>query len=96
MNEVRLIDANSLKRVIKTECNPYGNPTIDFESGKKVLNIIDNTPTIDTTFRRGKWLKYTGNGKLQYMCSNCSAEEKNPNEANYCFYCGTKMEGIEE
>ncbi len=45
---------------------------------------------------KGKWLKYTGNGKLQYMCSKCSCEEKNPNEANYCFYCGAKMGGIEE
>ena len=45
MGEFRLIDANALKRIIKTECNPYGNPTIDFESGKKVLKIIDNAPT---------------------------------------------------
>lgn len=44
--EQRLIDAEALKRVIKTECNPYGNPTIDFESGKKVLKIIDNAPVV--------------------------------------------------
>lgn len=43
---MRFIDANALSRAIKTECNPYGKPTIDFESGKKVLKIIDNAPTV--------------------------------------------------
>lgn len=42
-----LISREALKREIKTECNPYGKPTIDFESGKKVLKIIDNAPTVD-------------------------------------------------
>ena len=46
---MRLIDADALVRAIKTECNPYGKPTIDFESGKKVLKIIDNAPTITPT-----------------------------------------------
>lgn len=45
--EVRLIDANALYRQVKTECNPYGKPTIDFESGKKVLKLIDNAPTVE-------------------------------------------------
>lgn len=44
---MRLIDADALSRAIKTECNPYGKPTIDFESGKKVLKIIDNAPTVN-------------------------------------------------
>lgn len=26
---------------VKRECNPYGKPTIDFESGKKILNYLD-------------------------------------------------------
>ena len=43
---MRLIDADALKKAIKTECNPYGKPTIDFESGKKVLKLIDNAPTV--------------------------------------------------
>ena len=45
---MRLIDADATKKAIKTECNPYGAPTIDFESGKKVLNIIDNAPTVES------------------------------------------------
>lgn len=28
---------------VKRECNPYGKPTIDFESGKKILNYLNQT-----------------------------------------------------
>ena len=42
----RLVDADALFRKVKTECNPYGKPTIEFESGKKVLEMIENAPTI--------------------------------------------------
>ena len=41
--------------------------------------------------RHGRWIKYTGTGKEQWMCSECSAEEKNPKVANYCYHCGAKM-----
>ena len=27
-------------RLVKTECNPYGKPTIDFESGKEVIKLL--------------------------------------------------------
>lgn len=47
MHEVRLIDANALYREVKTECNPYGKPTIGFDDGKKVLELIDAAPTIE-------------------------------------------------
>lgn len=28
-------------RWVKTECNPYGKPTLDFESGKKVIEYLE-------------------------------------------------------
>ena len=46
--------------------------------------------------RHGRWVKYTGMGKEQWMCSECSAEEKNPKVANYCYHCGAKMDGGKE
>lgn len=67
---MRLIDADALAMAIKTECNPYGRPTIDFESGKKVLKIIDNAPTIDTTFRE----------VVAYECGQKSVEERPKSE----------------
>ena len=44
---MRLIDADALHRKVKTETNPYGKPTIDYDSGVKVLEWIDKAPTID-------------------------------------------------
>ena len=44
---MRLIDADALHRKVKTETNPYGKPTIDYDSGVKVLGWIDKAPTID-------------------------------------------------
>lgn len=42
----RLIDADKLFKWIKAECNPYGAPTIGYEDGLKVLDIIDRCSTI--------------------------------------------------
>lgn len=42
----RLIDADVLYRRIKTECNPYGKPTINFDDGNKVMDMIAYAPTI--------------------------------------------------
>ena len=44
---MRLIDADALFRKVKTECNPYGKPTIGFEDGKKVMNWIEQAQTVD-------------------------------------------------
>ena len=30
---------------VKTECNPYGKPTLDFESGKKVIEHLEQMPS---------------------------------------------------
>lgn len=36
-----LISRRAAIRWVKTECNPYGNPTLDFESGKKVIKHLE-------------------------------------------------------
>ena len=46
---MRLINGDALYRKVKRECNPYGKPTIDFESGNRVLDLIDSQPTIQFT-----------------------------------------------
>ena len=51
---MRLIDADSLYRKVKTECNKYGAPTIDFESGNKVLDMIEQEPTVEP--KQGEWI----------------------------------------
>lgn len=59
---MRLGDLDVLARAIKTECNPYGKPTIDFESGKKVLKIIDDAPTVEQTIH------------FDCSCENCELD----------------------
>lgn len=34
-------------RWVKTECNPYGKPTLDFESGKKVIEHLEQMPSAE-------------------------------------------------
>lgn len=91
---MRLIDADALERAIKTECNPYGRPTIDFESGKKVLKIIDNAPTIEER-PKGKWIidghHIRCNRCNEYICNTDS--EGNTIPDNFCPNCGADMRG---
>lgn len=34
--------ANKLKNKIKTECNPYGKPTLDYDTSIAIMRYIDN------------------------------------------------------
>lgn len=36
-----LISREDAIRWVKTECNPYGKPTLEFESGKKVIEHLE-------------------------------------------------------
>ena len=44
---MRLIDADKLYRWIKTECNPYGKPTLDYLTGVSILNRIKEMPSVE-------------------------------------------------
>ena len=39
-----LISRQAEIRWVKTECNPYGKPTLDFESGKRVIKHLEQMP----------------------------------------------------
>ena len=39
-----LISRQDAIRWVKTECNPYGKPTLDFESGKRVIEHLEQMP----------------------------------------------------
>lgn len=47
----RYIDADALRSRVKAATNPYGKPSIDYESGVKVLAMIDQQPTADVVPR---------------------------------------------
>ena len=40
-----LISRQAAIRWVKTECNPYGKPTLEFESGKKVIEHLKQMPS---------------------------------------------------
>jgi hypothetical protein len=40
-----LISRQDAIRWIKTECNPYGKPTLDFESGRRVMKHLEQMPS---------------------------------------------------
>lgn len=48
-------------RWVKTECNPYGKPTLDFESGKKVIEHLKQMPSAQPELIRCKDCKYNSN-----------------------------------
>lgn len=39
------ISRKAVIRWVKTECNPYGKPTLDFESGKRVTGHLEQMPS---------------------------------------------------
>lgn len=104
MPEVRLIDANTLKREVKTECNPYGKPTIGFDDGCKFMNMIDEQPTIEAKpVRHGRWIQQESPNGGSFNCSECGHEFTVPCSEmidprdyecyldKYCGNCGAKM-----
>ena len=49
-----LISREAAIRWVKTECNPYGKPTLDFESGKKVIEHLEQMPSAQPEIIRCK------------------------------------------
>ena len=81
----RLIEADALHRKVKMETNPYGKPTIDYNSGVKVLEWIDKAPTVDAVpvseleklrdYLYAEDLIFTrGLAKLNKLIANCGAK----------------------
>lgn len=101
------IDRQSIYDRVKTHTNPYGKPTLDYESGLKVLDMIKTELAADVAeVRHGKWVyhesvsSYDGL-KSGYACSVCSGfvneDIFDMDEFNkaFCGACGAKMDGKE-
>ena len=90
----RYKDADALRRKVKTECNPYGKPSIDFESGKRVLDMIDKQPTADVVpVKHGYWKGKPLAGYSTVRCSVCGhAFMENSGKWKYCPDCGAQMD----
>lgn len=90
---MRLIDADALHRKVKMETNPYGKPTIDYDSGVKVLEWIDKAPTIDAVkvVRCGNckyhhWEQEPCHGKIEHYCELPHMRGIEVFEEFFCYY----------
>lgn len=92
---MKLVDADALHRKVKTETNPYGKPTIDYDSGVKVLEWIDKAPTIDAVpVVRCKDCKHCDpeNHHCDHRMSTVAPLRRKPDD--FCSY-GERKEGTE-
>lgn len=92
MAEKEYIERDSIYSRVKTHTNPYGKPTLDYESGVKVLYMIEREPAADVVeVVHARWEKTHDDPRVnKYRCTNCKAEKMRD---NYCPNCGAKMDG---
>ena len=91
-----LISRQAAIRWVKTECNPYGNPTLDFESGKKVIKHLEQMPSAQPERKTGRWIPHEDEDGEHYgdKCSECGEWYVMPyGKTNFCPNCGANMEG---
>jgi hypothetical protein len=89
MAEKEYIERDSIYSRVKAHTNPYGKPTLDYESGVKVLDMIKQEPAADVVeVVHGEWI----DRDEKTWCSKCDASNKQY-KPPYCPHCGAKMDG---
>lgn len=90
---MRLIDADKLKKHYSWWQGGTLAKTLD-EMKRDFDTIIDLQPTVEAEpVKHGRWLK---NGDRYCECSVCHHEGNISGQDNYCWYCGAKMDEVEE
>ena len=96
------INRQAAIRWVKTECNPYGKPTLDFESGKKVIEHLEQMPSAQPEREKGQWIVTSEFEDCRYVkCNQCKVTQVfyyNKPLTNFCPNCGADMrhQGVEE
>lgn len=95
MAEKEYIERASIYSAVSRHTNPYGKPTLDYESGVKVLEMIKREPAADVVeVVHARWIN-PKNGNA--TCSHCQFRQRgiydDDNEQNFCGVCGAKMDG---
>ena len=84
-------------RWVKAECNPYGKPTLDFESGKRVIEHLKCMPSAQPERKKGHWIdrehcQVDEDGYDIGICSVCGEEITiDPLNDNFCPNCGADL-----
>ena len=95
-----LISREDAIRWVKTECNPYGKPTLDFESGKKVIEHLEQMPSAQLERKKGEWIPVT-NGRGGFECDQCHNYAPSYQDgvewlSGFCPNCGADMRGEQD
>lgn len=61
------ISREAVLSLIKQACNPYGKPTIDFEVGKRMMQVVEQMPSADIMECAMALKEYCNNTR----CENC-------------------------
>ena len=92
MPEVRLIDANALKKAFCDWCDSSDSANSDIVCGKScaTLDLFDSMPTIEAEpVRHGRWIPHKITSSS--MCSEC--KKYATFETPRCPYCGAYLRG---
>ena len=80
-------------RWVKTECNPYGKPTLDFESGKKVIEHLEQMPSAQPQIIRCKDCKHHGYDRRDLPYCNINDYGYGWKDEDFCSYAERKKDG---
>ena len=86
-----LISRAAAIRWVKTECNPYGKPSLDFESGKKVIKHLEQMPSAEPQIIRCKdckWLDRFDDNEIW-----CGVWCNRTDDNAYCSYSERRQDG---
>lgn len=103
MADMRLIDANALKKhlrnLVASGGHKYYRKGMDDTLHRHMPNIIDDQPTVEAApVVHGRWIDTSPNYRNGYYnnahkCSNCGDYyTTDPNDLYYCPRCGAKMD----
>lgn len=95
------IERDSIYSRVKTETNPYGKPTLDYESGVKVLDMIKQEPAADVAHVVHAEWEFRNDGRYGQTRCYCSACGKHSGIGGirenqmkpFCPNCGARMNG---
>ena len=78
-----LIDRQAAIRWIKAECNPYGKPTLDYETSCRIMEHLDRMPPAEPEIIRCKDCKWFGKAGCAVMIVD---DLDKPTEDDYCSF----------
>lgn len=76
-------------RWIKAECNPYGKPTLDYETSCRIMEHLDRMPSAEPEIIRCKDCKWFGEAGCAVMIVD---DLDKPTEDDYCSFAERKEE----